>query len=116
MKRTEQTTLNTIDATRLDLTNIMQIIGDDEALMGLLFREFETSFERHLKALDAHKTKNSEWSSAMHLLKGLALNLGAVKLSELCTEANHETLQKSIIIGRIDDEYSYVIECLNNIL
>lgn len=73
----------------LNLSNLRNSIGDDRELEQELFEEFRTSTLQLLEDLAAScQTENNEkWRQTAHALKGIAANLGAVRMAEICRTA-----------------------------
>ena len=72
---------NLIDATDGDL--------EMEATLYMAF--FKTSAE-YMAAIKAHDDAHNERQRALHSLKGLALNMGAEALAEICKRAESEDI------------------------
>ena len=79
-----------------------------------LFKEFFSSFEAGIAALQAScSDKAAEtWRTQSHALKGIALNLGAMKLGDLCKKGQDEPHAaqeaKGELLKNILDEYERV--------
>lgn len=68
----------------VDLKNFRELTGGDTQLEAELFDEFILSFRGGLERMQMNLNDPAEWRRQSHVLKGLSLNLGASKLSELC--------------------------------
>ena len=73
--------------------NIREITGGDAALEAELFRHFFDSVNDCLTDLRGALEAGDEasWRGASHALKGVALNVGAQPLSELCRRAQNDS-------------------------
>ncbi|MBV8938653.1 MAG: Hpt domain-containing protein [Alphaproteobacteria bacterium] len=104
----------------VDLTNLREMTGGDGALEQTLFEEFYVYFEGGIRALQSACAAGAdeEWRKQMHALKGIALNLGAYPLSELCKQAEENYLSpralKERMIPAIHTEYKRVSDFLKN--
>lgn len=106
----------------VDLTNLIEMIGDDIDMQRELFSEFISSFENGLKMLEANSSQDNKeiWRTQAHAMKGISFNLGAEKLGELCKQAQEskEALaeEKAEMLNAIDHEYQAVKIFLKNYL
>ncbi|MDF2965616.1 MAG: hypothetical protein K0Q51_1004 [Rickettsiaceae bacterium] len=98
----------------VDLTNFREIAGGDKALEKALFEEFIKSADQYIIALsqESFKGGNENWRETAHAFKGIALNLGALALGELCKnaqEASEESKEfKLNLLNKIKQEYELV--------
>jgi len=98
----------------VDLTNLRSMTDGDAELEKTLFEEFMISFEKGIKGLHESCGENmaETWRKHSHALKGIALNLGAGKLGELCKKAQDDHLAaagaKDSILRSIEEEYKVV--------
>lgn len=104
----------------VDLTNLIEMIGDDPAMLNDLFREFISSFENGYAMLDKNsKDEDQEtWRTQAHALKGICFNLGAEALGELCKQAQNSKEapieEKKQLLASIHHEYQNVKSFLDN--
>ena len=103
----------------VDLANLRDMIGNDKELESELFEEYRSSSESILDELDNYcqqESDNESWKKAAHALKGIAYNLGANKLGELCKEAQDAyTLpanEKKMLLEKIQSENKSVLDYL----
>ena len=105
----------------VDLTNLRSMTDGDVEMERLLFEEFFSSFEDGIASLQNNiKDDTAEtWRRQAHSLKGIALNLGAMELGELCKKAQDEpnasTDTKSELLEKITFEYGRVHQFLRNL-
>lgn len=81
----------------VDLTNLRTMTDGDVEMERELFQEFFTSCESNILQL-AHsiRDKNLEsWRAHAHAIKGVAYNLGATRLGDLCKHAQENPEQGS---------------------
>lgn len=101
--------------TCVDLSNLRELTDGDKELEEELFQEFITGADEIIESLST-TNDNEEWRQAAHALKGISLNLGAARLSELSSSAQGNFEQgrdeKNIIIENIKAEYAKVVDCL----
>jgi len=73
----------------VDLTNLHEMTDNDKVLEEALFQEFFIAADETIKTLEANcvEDANEPWRSAAHALKGVAYNLGAIALGDLCKKA-----------------------------
>jgi HPt (histidine-containing phosphotransfer) domain-containing protein len=97
----------------VDLTNLREITEGDTTLEQELFTDFMGSFESLLVSAN-HKNIAAGWSNDVHAMKGLAMNLGAKQLADICHEAqqNDDGAQNAAFMQRIKDDYFAVKEYL----
>lgn len=106
----------------VDLTNLRSMTDGDKEMEKELFKEFFSSFEIGIASLQVNMEEEAAetWRNATHSLKGIALNLGAMELGNLCKkgqdeyQANKET--KNILLQAIQKEYSQVRGFLLNLV
>jgi HPt (histidine-containing phosphotransfer) domain-containing protein len=90
----------------------------DEDMEKALFEEFFLSFEMGIASLQTNITESTAetWRKEAHALKGVALNLGAMELGELCKKAQedfHTNAEiKYKLLKNIKTEYEQVKEFL----
>ena len=102
----------------VDLTNLRSMTDGDAELEAALFEEFYASFEAGIAALQTlvEDIDSELWCKRAHALKGVALNLGAERLGELCNQAQEKslTLQKGkmTLLHDIETEYRAVKQFL----
>jgi len=98
----------------VDLENLREMIGNDKAIEKELISVFLTSSDECLESLKENTSdeNNETWKSQSHAWKGLALNLGANQLGELCSEAQNNKdlneISKKELLTKIIDEYEKV--------
>lgn len=98
----------------VNLENLREMTGGDQALEKELFEVYVTSAEDCLAALKASTaSENAEnWRTQAHAWKGMSLNLGAEPLGKLCAEAQMNHLatpeDKAKMLAAIEDEYAKV--------
>ncbi len=108
--------------TPVDLTNLRSMTDGDAEMEKALFDEFFSSFEAGIVALRANieEAAAETWRKQAHALKGMALNLGAIKLGELCKkgqeEPNADGNAKSSLLKNIEAEYAQVQEFLKKLV
>lgn len=107
----------------VDLTNLREMTDNDAEMEKALFEEFFSSFEAGIATLQASAgevTDAETWRAQAHGLKGIALNLGAMELGELCKKAQEEASSgmdaKSTMLQHICLEYAKVKTFLQGIL
>ena len=73
----------------VDLKNLREMTDGDPEMERELFAEFISSFESELAQLRANQADSASetWRRRAHALKGIAFNLGAMRLGELCKQA-----------------------------
>jgi HPt (histidine-containing phosphotransfer) domain-containing protein len=103
----------------VDLTSLHEMIDGDLELEKELFREFFSSFGSGIAELQAGNSDDigsEKWRTGVHSLKGIALNLGAYKLGELCKKGQDNYMAdfsiRSGILKEIMAEYEIVKEFL----
>jgi HPt (histidine-containing phosphotransfer) domain-containing protein len=105
----------------VDLTNLHSMTDNDTELEKALFEEFFSSFEKGMSSMQANCSKATAgtWRSDAHALKGIALNLGAAALGNLCKIAQDKSEAdegaKQEILKNITAEYGRVEEFLKAI-
>ena len=105
----------------VDLSNFREATDGDKELEQELFEEFYASSDDIMVKLDAHCTENNDnetWRQAAHALKGLAINLGAARLGELCKKgqdmSENSIPEKQELLHSIKSEHTKVIEYLKS--
>lgn len=107
--------------TPVDLTSLREMTDGDPEMEEALFQEFFSSFEQGIQTLQTHRTENvmDIWRSQAHALKGIALNLGASRLGELCKQAQENnqspTELKETLLDQMIEEYKRVHSYLYNL-
>ncbi len=105
----------------VDLTNLRSITDGDRDMEQALFEEFVSSFEAGIAELQSNVTDSvsESWRKNAHALKGIAVNLGAFRLGDLCKKAQEEFSStqenKSDMAGRIQEEYILVKKFLSEL-
>ena len=76
----------------IDLSNFLEVVGDDLDLKKELFDEFISVSEANLAAMEIAITLSDQagWQKNVHLLKGSSQNLGAVTLASYASKAENE--------------------------
>ncbi len=105
----------------VDLTNLREITDGDTAMEKELFEEFISTGDSYIvKFSQAMEPDNNEtWRTISHSFKGIALNLGAMQLGELCKKAQENNTaniqEKTAMLESIKREYIAVRDYLNSI-
>ena len=95
----------------VDLTNLRSMTDGDKDLELVLFQEFYTSTETIIQTMSENCTNgnNETWRASAHSLKGMAYNLGAHPLGDLCKKAQDSPdasdKDKEALLNLIKDEY-----------
>lgn len=98
----------------VNLDNLREMTGGDQALEKELFDVYLASSETCLDALRKNQGVGNEetWRTQAHAWKGMSLNLGADNLGKLCAEAqmNHTAPpeKKAEMLAAIEAEYAAV--------
>ncbi len=106
----------------IDLTNLREITNGDTEIEKELFEDFIQSFEEKTAILEVNCAggENEIWRTNAHAIKGISLNLGAHKLSELCKTAQdsfcEDETTKQELLSKIKTLYSLVKKYLEDIL
>lgn len=98
----------------LDMTNLRDIIDHDVELERQLIENFHVCYRSCVTNLET--ALNDEniilWRNASHSMKGIAFNLGAEKLGELCLKSEQAHLapysEKIILLSEIKLAYAEV--------
>ncbi|HXZ68250.1 MAG TPA: Hpt domain-containing protein [Alphaproteobacteria bacterium] len=106
----------------VDLKNLREMTDGDPEMEKELFAEFISSFENELAQLHASQADGASetWRRRAHALKGIAFNLGAMQLGNLCKRAqeapqsNPET--KAELLKRIGTEFEDVRSYLDELM
>jgi HPt (histidine-containing phosphotransfer) domain-containing protein len=104
----------------VDLTNLRSMTDGDTELEKALFEEFYSSFESGIANLHLHSAGGNmeAWRQESHALKGIALNMGADTLGELCKKAQEayasDKITKDDLLEKIEKEYLCVKEYLQH--
>ena len=102
----------------VDLTNLHEMTDNDSELEKQLFNEFISSFEAGLDILRKNCDEGSSeaWRSQAHGLKGIAVNLGAKGLGDICklAQEKHQSSleEKNKLLNDMDTEYGLVKQFL----
>ncbi len=105
----------------IDLTNLRGMTGGDKELEKELFKEFVLSGDKLIAELKKSLADNynESWCTVSHGFKGIALNLGAENLSELCKKAQMNdsptNADKQSLLTQIELEYNKVKELLGSL-
>ena len=103
----------------VDLTNLRSMTDGDAEMERLLFQEFYSAFENGIQRLEVSFTdaQAETWRKESHALKGVALNLGAAKLGQLCKNGQDSYMapgaEKQDLLQDIKGEYARVKEYLS---
>ncbi|MFK7838705.1 MAG: Hpt domain-containing protein [Bdellovibrionales bacterium] len=104
----------------MDLTNLRDITDGDAAIEADLFQEFIQSSLRLIDALKNSQDEGSHdaWYDTAHSLKGIAINLGAIRLSDLAADAENSRDQtegyKAGLLQSISAEHEKVLNFLQS--
>lgn len=105
--------------TPVDLTNLRSMTDGDKEMEKALFEEFFSSFKAGVAILQSSLENTEAWRKEAHALKGVALNLGAMELGELCKkgqdEPNADAAAKESLLKTIQSEYERVERFLSTI-
>lgn len=105
----------------VDLTNLRSITDGDAEMEKALFEEFYSAFDNGLRTLEASREESAsdQWRTSAHALKGVAANLGAVRLGDLCKTAQDSHIatpsEKARMLKEISMEYQQAREFLMRI-
>lgn len=101
----------------VDLSNLREAIDGDKDLERELFNDFISSSQELLDTL-RNADDDEEWRKSAHAFKGIAFNLGAQPLGELCMQAQEnfekDSASKQKILNEIEAEYAKVIDYLKS--
>ena len=106
----------------VDLTNLRDMTDGDPDMERELFAEFISSFESELAQLRASLSDSASetWRRRAHALKGVAFNLGAMRLGELCKQAQDAPQSnpeaKSELLTKISAEFEEVRHYLGELM
>ena len=106
----------------VDLKNLREMTEGDPEMERELFAEFISSFESELAQLRASQSDSASetWRRRAHALKGVAFNLGAMRLGELCKQAQDAPQSnagaKAELLGKIDAEFADVRSYLGELM
>ncbi|HVY12011.1 MAG TPA: response regulator, partial [Alphaproteobacteria bacterium] len=97
----------------LDPARLREFSQGDAETEKELVKAFLAQSDINLKALNDNARRGSveAWQEAGHMLKGGALGVGAGRLAELCSQAQHMRggpAERAILFDQIDAEYSRV--------
>src|SRR4051794_13808173 len=107
--------------TAVNLAAFHEMTGGDPALEQKLFKDFLKSATQCFSAMQKSWAKGKEtvWRYQAHAFKGICLNLGAVRLGQLCKEAqdnsNSEPEEKLILLKVIECELESVKRFLDEV-
>lgn len=96
----------------VDLSNLRSMIQDDVELERELFATFYESFEGGLNDLQQalQSADQENWRRHAHALKGIAYNLGANRLGDLCKTAQDHPqaseAEKTNLLQSLQIEYA----------
>ena len=94
--------------------NLREITGGDRELEAELFQSFLDSSDACVEKMRAALAAESaeQWRAAAHALKGVCLNLGALRLGDFCYQAQLAAVataaEKRQQIATIEDELARV--------
>jgi HPt (histidine-containing phosphotransfer) domain-containing protein len=103
----------------VNLDNLREMTGGDQALEKELFEVYLSSADACLKTMEESQGAGQEdlWRTQAHAWKGMSLNLGAETLGRLCAEAqvNHLAApdEKAKMVAAIKTAYEEVRQFLN---
>jgi|CXWL01.1.fsa_nt_gi HPt (histidine-containing phosphotransfer) domain-containing protein len=106
----------------VDLVNLRSMTDGDVDMEKALFEEFFSSFDSSISILQKSfgDVAAEEWRKEAHALKGISLNLGAMKLGEICKKAQDESSAsgdvKGNILNDIKTEYELVRQFLTRLM
>ena len=106
--------------THLDLSNLRENSMGDESFVQEMIELFIKRGAERLEQLknELSSDTNELWVSHSHALKGMAANIGAPYLRELCAQAqlmeNNDPYARNEIFKRIESEYNIVVDELKN--
>ena len=95
----------------VDLTNLRTMTDGDTDMEKALFEEFFSTFESGISVLKetTQEAAADDWRKQAHALKGVAMNLGAEVLGELCKQGQEECNAgaevKAELLKKIQTEY-----------
>jgi len=105
----------------VDLANLRDMIGNDKDLEKELFEEYYSSSAQlldELKNFYKQESDSESWKKSAHAFKGIAHNLGATHLGELCKQAQDgmalPSNEKKILLEKIESENNKVTEYLKS--
>lgn len=103
--------------TPVNLDNLRELTEGDKALEAELFKEFISSANGLIKELEDNPN-NEKWRTTCHAFKGICVNLGAIRLAEICKDGQEKSdaaiLEKQSLLKDIKAEYVLVRSFLNN--
>jgi HPt (histidine-containing phosphotransfer) domain-containing protein len=105
----------------VDLTTLRRITEGDTALETELFKVFLRSARECIAALHFHCQSGDDegWRRHAHAFKGISYGIGALKLGDLCLQAQEGFqdlhLKKYQYLSAIEAEYSEVEQQLRNL-
>lgn len=98
----------------VDLTNLRSMTDGDTEMEKELFSQFNDAFDIGIASLQENMADASAeiWRTTAHSLKGIAINLGANNLGNLCKYAQEQHTSnaesKSAILHNLRSEYACV--------
>jgi HPt (histidine-containing phosphotransfer) domain-containing protein len=105
----------------VDLTHLRELTSGDVELEKSLFELFMSDTESCINGLEDNCTggENIPWKKHAHALKGSTVNIGAQKLSDLCSTAQESFVASSddkiIALENIKSEYTKVKQFLEGL-
>lgn len=105
----------------VDLKNLREITDGDTEMERELFNEFISTSDEYIDTLGKSTSldANEAWRAISHSFKGIALNLGAEKLGELCKTAQENNMSsaenKTAMLTAINQEYIAVRDYLKSL-
>ncbi len=105
----------------VDLTNLREMIDGDTELEQALFEEFYNAGGECLAALEASltATDSEAWRRNAHIFKGIAFNLGANALGDLCKKGQEEysapDTEKMVLLASIKTSFAQVKDYLKSL-
>lgn len=104
----------------IDLVALRMVTEGDHTLECELHTLFQTTTQGCLDAMEAEMQSPSQegWREAVHCLKGAASSLGAIRLAELCAEAEqmHVPEKRELMFSAIQAEAVRVDQFLADII
>lgn len=106
----------------VNLVHLRELIDGDMEVERVLFKEFMLAADQAVDALALSVTSNTaeKWRKTAHMLKGIAYNIGARKLGDLCKNAQEhyqdDIHYKQQMHGSIDQEYIQVKAYLEGLM
>ena len=104
----------------LDMTNLRTMIDNDSAIECELIHAFHACYAASLRDLENGLTQhdNVQWYNGAHAIKGIAVNIGAYRLGDLCLHAEQASDEKNSVkqsmLDAIQQNYLEVCQALQN--